>query len=82
MSSRNRNNAQTSQEQQAPESAAVFRPAGLRSLGAGMWVYRHEGERPEGELADFFNEARQNFGMRDNDCVTFIAGKKAELVVV
>ena len=50
-------------------------------MGSGVWVYRHDGELPE-SLESFWELARRNFGMKDGDCVIFVAGKEAILIVV
>ena len=66
-------------EEAAP---AVFQPSGLRSLGAGVWVYRHEGGMPAVAPDVFWAGAKRIYGMADGDCVIFVAGRQAILAVV
>ena len=60
----------------------AFAATGLRPLGAGVWLYRHEGGRPAAPPEAFWAEAKRDFGMKDGDCVIFIAGRQAILAVV
>ena len=69
---------QETEEREAP----IFQPEGLSLLGANVWAYRHKGEMPESVPNEFWQEARRNFGMKDNACVILIENKKAALVVV
>ena len=74
-------------EQDAPEQDAPktytpgFIPAQLHSLGGGVWVYRHP-DKAEEPPDEFWREAKSDFGMKDGDCVIFLAGKQAALIVV
>jgi len=58
-------------------------PAKLRPLGGRVWFYSHDGDEPEVPPDAFWAPAKTNYGMKDGDCVIFVAvqAKKAILVV-
>jgi hypothetical protein len=64
------------------QTAPGFSPARLSALGAGVWVYRHEGGKPEVSPDLFWERGKAFFGMKDGDCVIFIADREAGFVVV